>query len=211
MKNLIKLLAIIALITIETSNVCGQIQIISQDITISKDTTYVISYTVTENYISNAKIKLSFESDVSASNIVFIKNNTVIIDTNISKTASSFEHNIGSVAIGDNIKVKFTPLDKNLTLYRTNTNFTGLSNNLLSNDVNLYSYNNTIVLENKVAPKKLIVNVYNLSGQLVLTESIEGLNTRNEFNTNLPDSIYVVHVSDGVNQITKKLSINKGR
>lgn len=213
MKNLIKLLAIIAMITVSASNVCAQTTKVYTPSTLIQDTiekiivpldlnnndSFITSIIVSSNtsspytitfYINSVSIKsenITVKNQTVDLNKLIKANDTLIFQTNIPKYAEfNFVINI---------------VQKSKTV--------GLNNNLLAAELNLYSYDNMVVLENKATPKPLSVNIYNLSGQLVVTENVDGLSSRNEISTTLPNGIYMVHVSDGVNTMVKKLYISK--
>jgi hypothetical protein len=203
MKNLIKLFALIALITANASNVCGQIADTTIGLFCNGNNVYTFS-----NSCEQVTIEIPKGSDNIVGEVYY--NDIKLGNFDLSKETAEFIINFPK--INDRLEIKINvgkTIDYVVNVKIHNKYAVGLNNNLLANDVNLYSYNNTLVLENKVAPKKLTVNVYNLSGQIVFTESTDGLSTHSEFNTNLTNGIYVVHVSDSINTMVKKLLIGK--
>lgn len=218
MKNLLKITLLLSVFVLTKANVFGQ-------------ETLNIPHVLDENQYNGAGDETPSEhtciNDKRDGILVITIKTTQTEDFLVSIVGVDFEYNSGWVTskggeciippinskLNQSFIIKVKGVKKSST-YGIGIDFkykVGINENILTKEVQLYSYDNNVVLVNQNNQKNLTVDIYTLTGQLVKTEQINGLYDKSDLQTNLPSGIYVVRVNDGVNQISKKLSINKGR
>lgn len=203
MKNLLKITLLFAVFVLTKANVCGQTETeiyYNQPVIINTDNIEYDSIEIILNFRGadkNIFLIISINDKQYKSIILYkSKMETVLIKKGDKITIAKRDN------VSDEAYVSY--------IYKRHETV-GINENILTREVQLYSYDNNVVLVNQNSPKNLTVDIYTLTGQLVKTEQINGLYDKIDLQTNLPKGIYVVRVNDGINQLSKKLSINKGR
>lgn len=210
MKNLIRITMLLAFIVLTKANVCGQ-----------TDTTAILLEFTTNVRIGtgNDIFIPHFYNDKENGKLTVLVNTTqdgvftLIVNDNTKKSENKKAEITFDINKGDTIRITLKGIKNGegygiIAKLTYNPN-TGINENILTKELQLYSYDNNVVLVNQNSPKNLTVDIYTLTGQLVKTEQINGLYDKIDLQTNLPKGIYVVRVNDGINQLSKKLSINQ--
>lgn len=156
-----------------------------------------IDYLVAYSWISGGNRNLKLLGSTDGINFNIINN---IVPNNVTQ---SFDNTLTNYTY---IMVKFNSTNTSsveMVTFSMTPIITGIEDVNLKDNFNIYSYNKKLVVKSNDF-KDYNLTVYNLNGQIILTETTNG---NNEFTLNVANGMYIVTINDGNNSFNQKIVI----
>lgn len=154
-----------------------------------------IDYTIDYDWVNGNSMNVKLWGSVDGINYN-------VINSNVSdNTPLTFDNTVTNYTF---LMIQFNSTNvttANLRNVSISSTITGIKSNNISDNYNIYSYNNTLVVKSS---KNYTVTIYNLNGQIVLNEKSNG---NNNFKLDVSKGMYIVNINNGTESINQKVVI----